>query len=770
MPSGSAQPGDAYTGVLGGVDEAGNLLGFSLDNGQYDFLFYVPGGPGGSAVTLKQVPYGMGSFQLGDIRGGVACGSILDPGVDTHTHAFICRVPAAPVLLPDVLPSDTSALNYDSDMATHVNASGDAVGIAQYHSSGSFGANYFGLAFWHHDAGTDTYSVFDLYALLGGNVLNGTNLQFQTYASDSIPNLNGIADDGTILVEYLNTFDASNPSSKAVVLLKPGPDPRPVVNLPDASNPSFSLRAEPGQPFSYQFTATNNPTAFRLVTDPSLAMDYPLPAGLSFNASTGVLSGAGPALGNYFFFVVATNGRGVGALAVPVSLTSGDGPAITSALTASGTVGQPFSYQITATNSPTSFSAYPLPDGLSVDSQSGRISGTPTATGTYSVALDVANAVSGGYSGAPIPDGKATLTITISSASGGAVPTITSTTTAAAVEGQSFSYRITASHLTATNYAATGLPGGLSCDGATGLITGTPATGTAGVYSVLIEAFDANNDTAQATLTLTVGTAGGPPPAAHAPTITAPAGGIILVGEAFAYTITTAGDVAVDSFGATGLPQGLSVDAATGVLSGTVDASTAPGVFTVTLSATNGAGTSTTTRTFTVVTAPTGKAADVQSVFTNTKLIAPAGGGTTGKYKLKGNYTLSNLGRKPARNVALAVYLSTSPDFSFPAVADDPSLLQVPVYLDRTDPAHPALRLQLAGDTASTALIPRLGKRGAVDSTLGPIPFVFKVPAKLLASAAARYRYVLVVADPANAIKETDKSNNVAVFDLQQTP
>src|SRR5262249_30025165 len=51
-------------------------------------------------------------------------------------------------------------------------------------------------------------------------------------------------------------------------------------------------------------------------------------------------------------------------------------PVITSPTTASGTVGAAFSYQITATNSPTSFGATGLPAGLSVNSGTGVISGT----------------------------------------------------------------------------------------------------------------------------------------------------------------------------------------------------------------------------------------------------------------------------------------------------------------------------------------------------------------------------------------------------------
>ena len=87
------------------------------------------------------------------------------------------------------------------------------------------------------------------------------------------------------------------------------------------------------------------------------------------------------------------------------TFTSGSSsPVITSATTKSGTVGTAFSYQITATNSPTSYGATGLPSGLTVNSVTGLISGTPTAAGTSTVTLSAANG-----SGT----GTATLTLTI---------------------------------------------------------------------------------------------------------------------------------------------------------------------------------------------------------------------------------------------------------------------------------------------------------------------------------------------------------------------
>ncbi len=66
-------------------------------------------------------------------------------------------------------------------------------------------------------------------------------------------------------------------------------------------------------------------------------------------------------------------------------------PAITSATTAAATAGQPFSYQITASNAPTGFGATSLPAGLSINAATGLISGTPTESGTFTVTLQATN-------------------------------------------------------------------------------------------------------------------------------------------------------------------------------------------------------------------------------------------------------------------------------------------------------------------------------------------------------------------------------------------
>lgn len=87
----------------------------------------------------------------------------------------------------------------------------------------------------------------------------------------------------------------------------------------------------------------------------------------------------------YDFQVLGLSGTG----AIPA-------PTVNSATAANALTGNAFSYQITATNTPTGYNATGLPTGLGINTGTGVISGTPTQTGTSNVALSALNATGAG--------------------------------------------------------------------------------------------------------------------------------------------------------------------------------------------------------------------------------------------------------------------------------------------------------------------------------------------------------------------------------------
>ncbi len=104
-------------------------------------------------------------------------------------------------------------------------------------------------------------------------------------------------------------------------------------------------------------------------------------------------------------------------------------PAITSATSATGIAGSAFSYQIVASNTPTSYAATGLPSGLAVNTTNGVISGTPTAAGSSSVTISATNSAG---------TGTAALSITISP-SGGGVTTLLNENFSSLTAGNSIS-------------------------------------------------------------------------------------------------------------------------------------------------------------------------------------------------------------------------------------------------------------------------------------------------------------------------------------------
>jgi Putative Ig domain len=147
--------------------------------------------------------------------------------------------------------------------------------------------------------------------------------------------------------------------------------------------------------------------------------------------------------------LTATNASGTGRAILTVAINENAAlPLITSNMTALAE-DRPFSYQIVATNHPTSYNAGGLPPGLTVNTGTGVISGTPVpTTGIWSASILATNAT-----------GTATATLTILINPNPAIPVISGPAMVTASAGTAFSYQITASnHPTSYNAVGSWVP------------------------------------------------------------------------------------------------------------------------------------------------------------------------------------------------------------------------------------------------------------------------------------------------------------------------
>jgi hypothetical protein len=151
---------------------------------------------------------------------------------------------------------------------------------------------------------------------------------------------------------------------------------------------------------------------------------------------------------------------------------------------------------------------------------------------------------------------------------------ITTSTLPGATVGAAYSSTVAASGgTTPYTFSATGLPSGITINGTTGAITGTPAQSAVGAASVVVTATDTSlpQQSAKATLSLVVTAA----QQGNTLTITNTSLPNGTIGAPYNATITVTGGSSPFSFSATGLPSGLSINATTGTISGTPTQSTA---------------------------------------------------------------------------------------------------------------------------------------------------------------------------------------------------
>jgi len=295
------------------------------------------------------------------------------------------------------------------------------------------------------------------------------------------------------------------------------------------------------------------------ITPYSWSVTPALPASLNLDPATGAISGTPLASGTTTHtFTLRDSSTPSQSVLVSLPLTITAAPAVLAITTASlpsGNVGQVYNQavQVTGGTAPLSWSIITgaLPQNLTQNPTTGVISGTPTATGTSSFTVRVADA-------AGQADQQA-LSILINPA---VPPTITTTSLPGGTVGLPYSQTLAATGGTGTlawTRSAGSLPTNLALSSA-GIISGTPTnTGTSN-FTVRVTDALSQSDTQALSITIS---------AALTITTTSPLPNA-RVGRSYNQTLQRSGGTAPFTWSVSAaLPSGLQLAASTGVISGT---------------------------------------------------------------------------------------------------------------------------------------------------------------------------------------------------------
>lgn len=252
-----------------------------------------------------------------------------------------------------------------------------------------------------------------------------------------------------------------------------------IGNIPDQQG----IVSQPLAPITVTATGGKGPLSYTTTT--------PLPSGVSINASTGVISGTPTVNGSFPVTVTVTDANNQTA-STSFNIVVDDLPGLPTIDDQRTVVNQaitPIAVTATGGKGPLSYTTTtPLPTGVSIDKGTGTISGTPTVLGDFPVTVQVEDA------------NKQRATTSFKVTVIDALPTISKPADQYDKVGTAVSHPITAQGQNIT-YTATGLPGGLSIDEKSGVISGTLATDATDVNTVTVTATNTGGS-AQTSFTL----------------------------------------------------------------------------------------------------------------------------------------------------------------------------------------------------------------------------------------------------------------------------
>ena len=468
---------------------------------QPSFVACIGGAPAGTTTNAahwaKQIPGGnffQRNCMVADSSGGLYVTGYEDLTVppasslpansialpESRSGAFLMRLSATSTYglswIKDLPGNDVPALAYDGGGSLYVEDAATSGRFDSIEFSGTTGRylakiSTYGSVLWVRDSVANQGSDFPFIAADSDGNLAITAM---SYGSEALS-----IGDQSVTGSGTGLFLLGNaPSSGAA----------PVITSP------LQVPVVGGRPLTYQIEASNIPTSY-WVSD--------LPEGAQFDESTGVITATTTEAGTYTSTIWAMNAAGYGSATLTVTVSPNPDPQITSPATATATVGQPFSYQITATNSPTSFAAHgfvtfdALPDGLTFNATTGLIQGSPVLAGQMRFFVKAFNAT--GWDARIV-------NVTVAGNPAITPPVVQSDSIAVTIDQPLF-YQIQATGAVRYDWTTVGgWPTGLRFDRATGLFSGTLTT--AGIYQITIQGINGGGVTS-ALLQLTVNPATG---------------------------------------------------------------------------------------------------------------------------------------------------------------------------------------------------------------------------------------------------------------------
>ncbi len=306
-------------------------------------------------------------------------------------------------------------------------------------------------------------------------LLSGTPNHTQTGVQQIII----IADDGQSSIRQNFEININSVNDAPII------NSTPITDTDEDASYRYSFKAEDEE---------NDPLTFSVIDKP---------AWLNFNPETGLLSGTpnNAQVGVYPIKLSVSDGDGASDQSFQLTVNNvNDAPVFTSTPIVESNEDEQYRYALDASDDDgdsISFGVVKKPDWLSFDASSGLLSGIPdnSQVGSYDISLSIS-------------DNQETIlqsfSLTIHNVND--VPIIESTPVDSGAENQTYQYQFIVTdpdlqdQLTLT---AVGIPGWLSFDPDSGLLSGMPSYTDAGVYPITLSASD-GFETAEQTFTLTI--------------------------------------------------------------------------------------------------------------------------------------------------------------------------------------------------------------------------------------------------------------------------